>query len=346
MVRKGIAEANASYRAGEFSKALALYEGVAERPGWVALVRANIELCRKRIRAHAERVRIDDLQAAPPSTSPQIVVTMTTIRARLSYVPMVIESILKQSIKPVRIDLNISRRPYLLDEGIALDDPILAELTNIPSLRVKWVENIGPYRKIWPLLEEHFSRPEVEDSLFVTIDDDTLYPEYFLERLYENYLQHDCVIAFRGRHIEIDNKKITPYGKWTWGKREPSLCNLPTGKDGILYSTKFFTKEFLNLREAQRIAPTADDLWIKWHCTLNGVPSVVLNPEACSSDYKSFPVVNYDNSYRGNSLYARHNAAGAQNMNDISIEKLETFFAQLYGYNLTWLIQARWDTQP
>jgi len=346
LARGDIAKANALYRAGAFYEALELYKGVALRPGWTTLVRANIELCRKRLQAGTEGQGGNNIQAALPVDSPEIVVTMTTIHSRLSYVPMVIESLLKQTLKPVRIDLNISRQPYLLDEGIATDDPVLAELMGMPSLHVNWVPNIGPYRKIWSIMERHFSLPVAEDRLFVTVDDDTLYPDYFLQHLYENYLRHDCVIAFRGRHIEADQQGLSPYGNWTLGRYQPSLCNLPTGKDGILYSTKFFTKEFLNLVEAQRMAPTADDLWIKWHCALNGVPSVVLNPEACTSDYKSFPVVNYDHDYRSNSLYARHNATGAQNKNDVSVEKLEAHFLARYGYNLATLLLAEQNNRP
>ncbi|MGF6811229.1 hypothetical protein OKW30_006421 [Paraburkholderia sp. Clong3] len=340
MDNNNIAGANELYRAGDFSRALTLYESIARRPGWANIVRANIELCRRRIHVHAEGQRGHVDRAAVLSDAPQIVVTMTTIRSRLLYLPRVIESLAKQTLRPVRIDLNISHQPYLLDEGVASDDPVLAELMTLPLVRVNWVANIGPYRKIWPFLEEHFSRERAEDRLFVTVDDDTIYPEYFLEQLYENYLTHDCVVAFRGRHIEFDREQVGPYETWTWGRCEPTLSNLPTGKDGILYSTKFFTKEFLNLSAALEIAPTADDLWIKWHCALNGFPSIVLNPEACSSDYKSFPVVNYDKSFRGNSLYARHNATGAQSKNDASVERLEAYFACAYGYDLAWLIQS------
>ncbi len=334
-----VARANALYRSGAYSEALVLYENIATIPGWAPLLRANIALCKKRLVPSANGA----IATAPtvPARSPEIVVTLTTIRSRLPYVPKVVESLLAQTLRPVRIDLNISQDPYLLDEGIAEDDPVLIELQRSPLLRVQWVPNTGPYRKIWPFLDTHFSQDFAQDRLFITVDDDTLYPDYFIQRLYESYLLHGCVIAFRGRHIELNEKGVAPYEHWTWGKDQPSLSNLPTGKDGILYSTKFFTRDFLNMKEAKRMAPTADDLWIKWHCALNGIPAVILNPEACTSDYKSFPVVSYDESYRGNSLYKTHNATRAQNKNDTSVKDLEAHFARAYGYNLAWLIAAQ-----
>jgi len=328
-----IARANALYRAGDYGKALQLYEDIALRSEWNHLLHTNIQLCRKRLHDHQGRAD------TPPNDFP-IVVTMTTIRSRLVYVPKVIESVINQTLKPIRVDINISKQPYLIDEGIAPDDPILAELIKNPLVKINWVDNIGPYRKIWPFLENHFSKTEAKDCLFVTIDDDTLYPDYFLKKLYESYLLHDCVIAFRGRYIESDTKDLMPYEEWALGKNKPSLNNFPTGKDGVLYNTKFFTREFLNLKDALQFTPTADDIWIKWHLTLNGVPSVILNPEASTSDYKSFPVVNYDKSYRGNSLYAIYNSTASEGKNDKAIKQLEAFYMQAYGYNVARLIET------
>lgn len=329
-----IARANALYRSGAYRDALALYEEIArqERGSWV---QANINLCRKKLAAHPDHGG----NGTVTTTTPEIVVTLTTIRSRLQYVPKVVESLLQQTLSPVRIELNISREPYLLDEGIEPDHPILLGLMKQPLLRVNWVPNIGPYRKIWPFLESYFSQDDENEHIFVTVDDDTLYPDYFLQELYKNYLQHQCVIAFRGRHIEMDEEKIAPYDRWTLGKTIPSLNNLPTGKDGILYSTKFFTKDFLDLAAVQRLAPTADDLWVKWHYALNGVPAVILNPEACTSDYKSFPLANYDKDYRNNSLYTLHNATSSNSKNDVSIKELEAHFKGARGNNLACLIR-------
>lgn len=330
-----IARANSLYRSGAYREALALYEEIArhEKASWV---HANITLCRKKIETSTDR----SSKNLATASSPEIIVTLTTIRSRLHLVPKVLESLLLQTLRPTRIELNISREPYLLDEGIAPDDPILLELMKAPLLQINWVLNIGPYRKIWSFLESHFSQTGAKKRLFVTVDDDTLYPSYFLQQLYSSYLQYGCVIAFRGRHIEMVGENIAPYDQWTWGQVQPSHNNLPTGKDGIFYSTEFFTKDFLDLTEALRTAPTADDLWIKWHCSLNGVPAVVLNPEACSSDFKSFPLVSYEKADRNNSLYHAHNSPVSQNKNDIAIKELEAHFKTARGYNLAWLIRS------
>lgn len=345
--------ANERFRSGDFGTALSLYQALCADPRYADLLQVNLLLCRQRLAsrtaspgpAPGPEVTVPDASCeaadSPPAVPPPITITLTTIHSRLQYLPQVIESLHRQTLPPAAILLNISHEPYLLDQGISVDDPVLIELQrNMPLLRVNWVPNTGPYRKIFWWMEQHFSQAVTEDKLFVTVDDDTLYPEDFLQRLYEEYLLHDCVVAFRGRHMELDEGAISVYSKWTWGRTERTLANLPTGKDGILYNTKFFTRDFLALQDALRLAPTADDLWIKWHCALNGVPAIILNPEACTSDYKSFPVVNYDKSYRSVSLFAQHNSAGSHGKNDKAVLDLEAHFLQRWGYNLTTLLSA------
>jgi len=268
----------------------------------------------------------------------KIYICMTTIDSRIERIKPVVESLLNQKLKPFRIFINISNEPYLLDKGIDKKNPILKDICVDPSVVINWVENIGPYRKIYPFLEKHFSQTVTAEKIFITVDDDTIYPDYLVERLYSKYKETNNIVAFRGRCIEVDQESISTYDKWTWGRDALTFRNLPTGKDGIIYSTKFFNKNFLNIKIIKEIAPTVDDLWIKWHCALNGIKSQILNPEACSSDYKSFPVVDYSKEYRGNSLYAMMNSKKAGGKNDVAVANLETYFAKEYGYNLKLLI--------
>lgn len=280
----------------------------------------------------------DDKNISDLKKSEKIYVCMTTIDSRIDRIKPVVESLLNQKLKPFKIIINISQEPYLLDKGIDEKNPVLSDICIDPSVVINWVENIGPYRKIYPFLEKHFSQTATAEKIFITVDDDTLYPDYFIERLYSKHKETNNIIAFRGRCIEVDKDSISTYDKWTWGVDALTFRNLPTGKDGIIYSTKFFNKNFLNIKVIKEIAPTVDDLWIKWHCVLNGIKSQILNPEACSSDYKSFPVVDYSKEYRGNSLYAMMNSKKAGGKNDVAVANLEAYFAKEYGYNLKLLI--------
>jgi hypothetical protein len=335
-----IVDANRLMRSGDFRGALSAYQRLIN-DGYplAATLRTNIELCVRRLTSKGNADAEVGLSAFQVGADlPEAVICMTTIDSRLVHLGQVIESLHKQECAPVQIRLYISTEPYLLDKGIQADNPYLLELMKFPLLSVKWVPNTGPYRKIFPFLEEHFSYSMTHDKIFVTVDDDTIYPPDFLRGLLEQFRLNDCVVAYRGREMTFVQGRIESYANWGLGLPQTSLANLPTGKDGVLYSTRFFTRDFLRMEDALALAPTADDLWIKWHCALNGVPSLILSPEACTSDYVSFPVVDYSKEYRGNSLYAIYNASSAHGKNDDSVLKLESYYQGLYSYGLSTLI--------
>ena len=329
-----LTHANALLRQQNFREALVEYRRmVAESHPLARLAQANIDIClRREAKGCVAQPAAQDSDG--PAEGSDIVICLTTIDSRLHHLRQVIESLHDQKLPPVAIRLYVSREAYLLDAGISEKDPLLQAMADLPLLQVHWVPNIGPYRKIMSFLKEHFSHDLTRDKLFVTVDDDTIYPPDFLQTLYENFKLHDCVVAFRGREMVLHDGQIGSYADWGLGLPQVSLANLPTGKDGVLYSTRFFTREFLRLDDALSLAPTADDLWIKWHCAGNGVPSLILNPEACTSDYKSFPTVNYSNEYRCKSLYSSYNSSDTRGKNDDSVRKLEVFYTDVYGLSL------------
>ena len=348
--------ANYLFNKARYEDALSTYQEIVQvNPILERVFSFNINLCKKNVekislgssvinsfdRDQANRVfdhNIDSFDASRMNPVDEIFITMTTIDSRIEKVKFVMESLAKQTYQPAKIFLNISKEPYLLDKGLDENNATLQEIQSYKNVVINWVPNIGPYRKIYPFLERHFSQTVSKEKIFITVDDDTLYPDYFVAELYKKYRETNSIIAFRGRCIEIEEGRLSKYDNWSLGKNLLSFGNLPTGKDGIIYSTNFFTREFLNLEVIKEIAPTVDDLWIKWHCALNGVKSQILNPEACTSDYKSFPVVDFSNEYRGNSLYAMLNSKKAGGNNDIAIEKLENYFAREYGYNLKFML--------
>lgn len=334
--------ANRLMREGRHADALVAYQQLVQagHPMKDHIAR-NIALCELQIHASATpQVISPSVPQAVTHEQSDVVVCMTTIQSRLPQLRKVLETLHQQDHPPSAIRLHISRDPYLLDTGVPNNDPDLLALMDLPLLQIRWVPNTGPYRKIVPFLEEHFANHLTRDRLFVTVDDDTLYPEYFLSTLLAEFRKHDCVIAFRGRELKLEAARIASYATWGLGLDRADLANVPTGKDGVLYSTRFFTRDFVNLKDALETAPTADDLWIKWHCALNGVPSLILRPDACTSDYKSFPVVDYSKEYRGNSLYTNFNSNASHGRNDASVGKLESHFERAYGYGLGDLITS------
>lgn len=251
----------------------------------------------------------------------RIDISLTTISSRIDCVVDTIQSLLSQSYKDVHVRLYISREPYLLDEGIPEIPKGIAELArkNAGRFSVSYCPNIGPYRKLLPFLYEFWG----QSRNVVTVDDDTIYPSYWLETLLDAYARYRCQIAYRGHRIAVSENGFAPYRAWMKSKLEenPGLLILPTGKDGVLYNTSFFPLEVLNIDAAMKLAPTADDLWFRWHLMRNGIPVFMIK-----TDYRdAFLEGDYSSS-----LYLNFNRGGN---NDRAIQDLDEYFNSSFGFS-------------
>jgi hypothetical protein len=207
-------------------------------------------------------------------TPPRILVSLTTISRRISKLDQVLATICNQSKPADEIHLFLSREPYLNDEGVDFIPEQLASLIDDQEIHVKYVPNTGPYRKLVPMLEQFWG----DNVIIVTIDDDTLYPPDFLERLLDAFERHHCIVAFSGRRMLVDQDTgPAPYEEWP--RIEPpentNLLNFPIGKDGILYCPAFFTRQVFD-PIATTLSPNNDDIWFRCNSWLKNVPVCIL----------------------------------------------------------------------
>ena len=257
----------------------------------------------------------------------QIDISLTSISDRLPALGETLRSLLAQSYANLRIQLYLSKEPYLLDEGVSELPEQLRALQREAGgrLEIHTVPNWGPYRKLLPYLRANWGC----SKLVVTADDDTIYPENWLKGLVDAYDSYRCVIAYRGHRINVQGGEIKPYRSWMRSRIElnPGLHILPTGKDGILYNTAFFPVNVLNLADAIRIAPTVDDLWFRWHLMLNRIPVHVIH-----TDYAAH---SFDETDHTGSLYRNFNKDGG---NDTAVYALQSYFADRFGFDAARLI--------
>ncbi|MEL6550908.1 MAG: glycosyltransferase family 2 protein [Pseudomonadota bacterium] len=257
-------------------------------------------------------------------TLPHIDISLTSISSRLSTLPETLSSLLAQDYPNFTVNLYLSRDPYMLDEGVPELPQKLAGLIDGSAgrLRCKYCKNIGPYRKLIPYLYENWGL----SRLVVTVDDDTIYPETWLRQMVDSYNSFGCVIAYRGHEMQFRNGALAPYRTWMRSgiQENPSSLLLPTGKDGVLYDTAYFSIDVFNMEEAKRLAPTTDDLWFRWHLALNGIRTYIIN-----TDYtrETFTESDYDSS-----LYLNFNISGG---NDAAVERLYGYFKEHHGFDIT-----------
>ena len=251
-------------------------------------------------------------------TNLPVYISLTTIHPRVRMAANTIERLLQQKTQIYyQVVLCISQEPWLLDEGIkAIPVELNHLLKKYKNFSVRWVQNIGPYRKLLPLLLDAWA--SCVESIIITCDDDVDYPEDFLQKILNAHYKHNCIAAFRGYSIQVQSGKVLPYESWQKATREKkSLKNIPTGKDGILYRTSYFDENVFNIQEIFKVAKTADDLWFKWHTAIKKIP-VVFVGESGDLDFPSSEELN-----KNKTLWSTFNKRGG---NDKAINLLEILF--------------------
>lgn len=217
------------------------------------------EQVRKQLRIHdvEKNVRCNTTMGVSETLydNMELIVSLTTYSRRIHQAHLVIESLLEQTLKPNRVILWLDRDEFSL-ENIPIK---LIELCK-RGLQIEFCENLRSYKKLIPSLRRY------PDSAVITADDDILYPDDFVERLYKAYKKSpDRIYFYRGHKMLIQRGILRPYNEWEFEAElnEASLLAFPTGGGGALYTTDLLDHEVANSEVFMSLAPTADDVWFK-----------------------------------------------------------------------------------
>lgn len=112
----------------------------------------------------------------------KIIVSLTSWIRRIDNVPIVIESILKNTILPDKIVLNLSLEEFPNRE---LDLPLaVQEIINNHTIEVIWnLGNTKAFKKIIPTMDKY------PNDAIISIDDDYIYPKDFIETFVKKHKQ-------------------------------------------------------------------------------------------------------------------------------------------------------------
>lgn len=230
-----------------------------------------------------------------------VIISLTTYGKRIHDVYLTISSIMMQSQKPNRIILWLDKNEFN-ENNIPDTLKILAQ----KGLEIRYYHNIKSYKKIIPTL---LLAP---NSVIITIDDDVIYPIDFIERLTQNFLNDSSyVYYYRGHRIlQNTNGDIMPYNQWEYcsSNTNGGYDFIPTGVGGVLYPPHCFHKDVTNENLFMELAPTADDLWLKVMCIMNGYPSKkVYTRNEYSEEYITIPnsqkiALNHENILTNNDI--------------------------------------------
>ena len=204
--------------------------------------------------------------------SMKTIISLTTISSRIDSLRFVLYALTNQSLMPDVIYVNISSESYMSDDGIK-KIPEWAEEFTKKAVVFNFVENIGPYRKLNPILEIIG-----EDDLLIVCDDDVIYGHQWLESLVGSAKANpNSIVCARARMITKGIfGRTKSYIFWNHAVENNSQEELlPVGAGGVVYRKRLIDFEFIKNKVFKRIAPLQDDLWYRHASLITGVPVYV-----------------------------------------------------------------------
>lgn len=198
--------------------------------------------------------------------NPQLIVSLTSYPKRIPTLHKVINTLLRQTLKPDRVILWLAEEQFPNKEKDLTEE--LLRLKNF-GLEICWCENIMSFKKLIPTLREY------PQDIIVTADDDLYYEQDWLETLYNAYLQDPSNIYVQ-RICRMYFKSNGEVAKRSAKERlfdlfnKPSYLNSPFGGSGCLYPPNSLSKEVFNIEKAKELTTSHDDLWFWAMAVLNG----------------------------------------------------------------------------
>jgi hypothetical protein len=190
-----------------------------------------------------------------------LIVSLTSFPARIHTLWFVLESILRQSIRPAKILIYLSTEDFndFNDQRLQF-----LEQYRFSGVEIIWVkENLRSHKKYFYVMQE------CPDSIIITVDDDLFYPPDTIERLLEMHETNPSAICSNiTRKINWEPASdFYDYNKWDKAmdneKYNGTFLLVAIGYGAVLYPQSFRPQEMFNSQNIRELAFHADDLWLK-----------------------------------------------------------------------------------
>lgn len=247
-----------------------------------------------------------------------VVVSLTSFPVRIGRLWIVIESILRQTVRPERIVLWLSREQFPNEER-DLPKSLLEQRSR--GLDIRFVDrDIRSHKKYY------YAFQEFKDKDVITIDDDLLYPSNLIENLYNTSLQNpEYVIAnFGSRYIWDDENnyiKSIPGGAKAGDKGSDLLIG---SGGGTLFHANKLLPNLDSIKDIVAMCPTADDTYLNALTRVSGLGIMFYDNGALLSVVNKNDIKLYDHNGRMGDI------------NSVNADQLRAVSAHMkskYGYN-------------
>lgn len=243
----------------------------------------------------------------------RIIISLTTFPARINRVWLVIESILRQQVKPDMILLWLSKEQFSSLDVLPYHLLKLQER----GLEIRFCDtNLRAHTKYF------YTMLEFPDDVVITVDDDIIYNTCLIKHLIELYKKYPLTICCcRGWKITVTNNDIEKYKGWKIinDERLPSFDIFPTGVGGVLYPPHSLYKDTFNLDLIKELCFYADDVWLNAMSHLQGT-------KCAKTSYSShYLPIKFKNKTRLRDV----NVSGSAN--DVQINNVREYYKERFG---------------
>jgi len=220
------------------------------------------------------------VQTPPPdglntdkTRKPEIIVSLTSYPARMPFVPIVLNAMLNQTVKPDRVILwlDCDRFPNRVL-------PEWADMYSRAGVEFCFrADDIKPHTKYYYAIKEN------PDAIVILVDDDLYYENNTIEKLYNSYLKFpNAISALAVYRITFDRfNRMLRNLKWAsvWGCNlvwnEPSMRTFFASGHGTLFPPGSLHPEVFNIEAFKRLCLHDDELWLRVMSILQGTPVIV-----------------------------------------------------------------------
>ena len=185
-----------------------------------------------------------------------LVVSFTSFPARIDNVWQVVECMLRQTIKPDKIVLWLSKEQF-------------PDVNSLPETLRERIEDVFEVRFVDGDIRSHkkyyYAAKEFRDKMVFLIDDDIYYPTDIIEKSLKVFQDNKkTVVCNYGRKITFDQSgKHLPYSAWRDDINHTDGTDLFLGTGGgTLLRFSDLYPDITDINLALSLTPTADDIWI------------------------------------------------------------------------------------
>lgn len=255
-------------------------------------------------------LKISSPKLSSQNTYEDVIVSLTTFPLRAGKLWIVLESLLRQTIKPSRIIVWLSKDQFPTEKDI----PLSLLRYRDKGIDIELVENDFRSHKKY-----HYVVNNYPDAVLVTVDDDIMYPSTMLENLLKAHQQWpNAVIArYAYKMLFDEDGNITSYSKWKRIMTPLSPANdvfFGSG-GGTLFPVGAFYKDVKDIDLARCLCPTADDIFLNAQCRINNTPVAVIDSKVALLNVQ----------YKENRRLATMNIDEG-NANDIQISAINNYY--------------------